>query len=107
MSSLATADPALAVEEDIPDDIFAGLPDHASAHVPTVSLWHIQPATQHSEDDFMATLPSLPSLEGLATRLADVNTAIDAARAEADSLKNELHAKAKALRAMAEALESI
>jgi hypothetical protein len=107
MSSLATVDPAVAVEDDIPDDIFAGLPDHANTHVPSASPWQIQSVTETQEDDIMATLPSLPSLEGLATRLADVNHAIDAARAEADSLKNELQQKAKALRAMAEALESI
>ena len=55
----------------------------------------------------MATFPSLPSLEGLVSRLADVNQAIDAARAKPIA-QERVHEKAKRRSgAMASALESI
>lgn len=112
MSLLAAVSTAPAVEDDIPDDLFAGLPSQRKdesfglAPFAPTPLMAIR-SQRYQDDDPMATLPTLPSLEGLAARLADVNLAIDAARAEADSLKEELQRKAGSLRAMAAALEAI
>jgi len=58
-------------------------------------------------DDVFATLPSLPSIEGFASRLGEIQDALNEARAEAESLRLELRTKADALRALAGALESI
>lgn len=57
-------------------------------------------------EDVFATLPSLPSLNGFTTRLAEIQAGIEQARAEADALRGELQKKAEALRAMAAALEA-
>lgn len=58
-------------------------------------------------DELFATLPALPSIDGFANRLADIQVQLDEARAEAEALRQELRAKADTLRAMAGALESI
>ncbi|HUR70167.1 MAG TPA: hypothetical protein VM370_13065 [Candidatus Thermoplasmatota archaeon] len=102
MSQIVEARTAPGIEDasDIPDDVFATLPDHA------LDIRPIHHAPQDARD-VLATLPELPSLDGLTTRLTALQAALDAARDEAGSLKREMREKADALRAIAAALEAM
>lgn len=86
---------------DIPDELFEALPS---------SPLDVPAAASSAVDDelaLLATLPALPSLLGLADRLASLQTQLDEARVEAEALREELRAKADLLRGVALALESI
>lgn len=87
--------------EAIPDDLFASLPSSPFTVLATAR------AAVDDELDLLATLPQLPSVLGLADRLAQVQAQLEEARAEAESLRDELRANAGRLRAMADALTSI
>lgn len=57
-------------------------------------------------EDVFATLPNLPTINGFTSRLADIQNALEQARVEAETLKDEIQKKASALRALAGALEA-
>lgn len=104
--------------DEIPDDFFATLPDLdgpapvAEPMVPTIPnivaapVLEVSQAAIDDEAELFATLPVLPSINGFATRLNEIQSAIEEAKAEAAALRAEIQQKASALRALAGALEA-
>ena len=99
MTSVAIERP-LDASDELPDDLFdrltpAGAPVAIAAPKPDAIA------------QMLASLPELPSLKGYETRLTSIQTALDEAREEAQTIREELRAKADILRKLATALESV
>lgn len=98
MTSVAIEGPLDA--DDLPDDLF----DRLAPHGEPVAVSKPPPA---AVADLLGSLPELSSLKGYESRLTSIQTALDEAREEARSIREELRTKADILRRLASALETV